>query len=65
MLVFVLSPIRSAGAEIKMKKGDCHKVVKHKVEVFTMEDLKNIFEASDPTEYVTYQTSRRFDHATS
>jgi integrase len=39
-----------------MHRGDWPKVIKQEVEVFTMEDLKNIFDASDPAEYVTYQT---------
>jgi len=52
----VLSAIRAAGVEIKMKKGDWPKVVKHEVEVFTMEDLKSIFDAADDYEYAVYQT---------
>jgi integrase len=52
----VLSAIRAAGAEIKMKRGDWPKVVKHEVEIFTMEDLKDIFDAADPYEFAVYQT---------
>jgi integrase len=52
----VLSAIRAAGAEIKMHRGDWPKIIKQEVEVFTLEDLKTMFDAADEYEYAIYQT---------
>ncbi|HTF70642.1 MAG TPA: tyrosine-type recombinase/integrase [Edaphobacter sp.] len=53
----VLSAIRAADVEIKMKKGDWPKVVKREVDVFTMEDLKAIFSAANDYETAVYKTA--------
>lgn len=53
----VLSAVRAAGAEVKMKKGDWPKTLKREVEVFSMEDLKALLDAADDYESAVYRTA--------